>query len=48
MARPRSTHLPDGGDPASGGVPIFDDPAVHQPNLALAPFGYGGIMSDQQ
>ena len=40
--------MPDGGDPAAGDAPIFDDPAVHQPNLALAAFGYGGIMGDQQ
>jgi hypothetical protein len=40
--------VPDGGDPTSGDMPIFDDHAVHKPNLALAPFGYGGIMGDQQ
>ena len=39
--------MPDGGYPGSGSATIFDDPAVHQPNLALAPFCYGGIMSDQ-
>jgi len=40
--------VPDGGDPASGGAPIFNDSAVHQSNLALAAFGNRGIVGDQQ
>ena len=48
MVRPSSTCVPDGGDPATGDAPILHDPAVHQPNLTFAPFGYCGIMGDQQ
>ena len=41
-------YLSDRDNPASGAATVFDNPAIHQPDLALAPFGYGGIMGDQQ
>ena len=42
-----SMRAPDRGDPAASHAAIFDDPAVHQSDLAVAASGDRGIMGDQ-